>query len=126
MKKNPISLIILLAGVGIIITGIVMTVIPLLNFNVFTYNLGRSIVYAFVFSFVGIVLIILSIMYNSKRILDSTNKTIDTIAENVKETILKEKEINKIRKCEYCGNKIKAGSNKCNNCGATIQNNEKM
>ena len=126
MKKNPISLIMLLAGIGIIITGIVMTVIPLFNFNVFTFNLGKSIVYAFVFTFVGIVLIILSIMYNSKKIIDSTNNTIDSIAESVKETLLKEKESKKTKKCEYCGNKIKADSNKCSNCGAMFKNNEKM
>ena len=126
MKKNPISIIILLTGIGIISTGIVMTTISLINFNVFTFNLGKAIVYIFGFSFAGIVLIILSIIYNSRKIINSANNTIDQIAHKVKKTLENEIEDKTPKKCQYCGNKIKSGSNKCKNCGATYDHKEKM
>lgn len=126
MKKNPISMIILMFGVGIIITGIAMTIIQLTNFNVFTFNIGKAIVFAFGFTFVGIVLIIISVIYNSKKIIDKNINTIDTIADKVKETLTNEISSKKPKKCEYCGNKIKSGTNKCENCGAMYKNNEKM
>lgn len=115
MKRNYVSLIIRIMGIGIIITGFIMTAIPLFNFNVFTFNLGRAIVFAFGFTFIGIVLIIGSIVYNSYKRINS----IDEIADQVKDNLVKEKESKKPKKCEYCGNKIKSGENKCNNCGAS-------
>jgi uncharacterized membrane protein len=117
MKKNYISLIMLIAGIGIILTGITLTVIPLFNFDVFTFNLGQAMVYALGFSFVGIVLIILSVIYNSLFSSKDTKST-EEIAKTVKESLEKEKQP---KICPYCGNKLKQNTKKCSNCGAEVK-----
>ena len=117
MKKNYVGLIMMLAGIGIIIAGIILTVIPLFDFDVYTFNLGQSLIYAFGFSFVGIVLIIMSVIYNTLYN-NKVTKITDEIAKSVKEHIEKEK---KPSICPYCGNKIIKDSNNCSNCGASIK-----
>ena len=118
MKKNYVSLIMMIAGIGIIIAGIILTIIPLFDFNAFTFELGKSMVYAFGFSFVGIVLIVMSVIYNSLCTINNTKST-DEIAKSVKESLEKEK---KSKVCPYCGNNLKKDSRKCSNCGAGIEN----
>ena len=118
MKRIYVSLIMRIVGIGIIIAGIVLTIIPLFDFDVFTFELGKSIIYAFGFSFVGIVLIVLSVIYNSLTSINNTKST-DEIAESVKKTLTKEK---KATVCPYCGNNLKKDSSKCSNCGASIKN----
>ena len=89
MKRNYVSLIMRILGIGIILAGIILTIIPLFDFNMYTFNLGQSMIYAFGFSFVGIVLIILSVIYNTLYPNKNT-KTIDEIAEVVKKELKKE------------------------------------
>ena len=122
MKKNSIvATIIRIVGIAIIAVGIIMTVIPMFNFNVFTFKLGKSIVFALGFSFIGIVLIIISVIYKTiSGNYNSIKTTTDEIAEKIKRTIQTEKQ-NADKKCPYCDSPIPSDIKKCQNCGAKIK-----
>lgn len=125
MKKNYISLIFRIIGIILIITGIIMTVIPMFSFDVFTFNLGRSMIFAFGFTFVGIVLIIISVMLNTSLFNGKTKELEDEISELIKTEINEEKESKKPTICNYCGGKVNTNSTHCENCGAKVKNNSK-
>jgi len=109
--KKYISLFMLIGGIIIIIAGIVFTIIPLLDFDAFTFPLGKAIIFVFGFSFIGIVMIVLS------SIIKSYNKInlMDDIANNVKNELDNNK---KDIVCKYCGSKIDTKTHICPNCGA--------
>ena len=109
--KNSYIYIIRILGVILVLSGIIFPIFPLINFDAYTFPLGKSIVFAFGFTFVGIVLIVGSFVAKSY---DKINE-INEIASKVKEDLNENK---KIKNCEYCGSKIDNKTHKCPNCGA--------
>ena len=122
MKKSPIvSTIIRIVGIAIIAIGIVMTIIPMFNFNVFTFNLGRSMVFAFGFSFVGIFLIVISVIYKSLYS-NNNNLSTDEISKKVKKNLEEEKiKKEQSKNCPYCDSPLDENTKKCPNCGAKVK-----
>ena len=123
MKKSPIvSTIMRIVGIAIIAIGIVMTAIPMFNFDVFTFNLGRSMVFAFGFSFVGIFLIVISVIYKSLSSNINNKLSTDEISEKVKKNLEEEKtKKEQSKNCPYCDSPLNENTKKCPNCGAQIK-----
>lgn len=121
MKKKIFSLILIMVGVALIISGLLATIIKLINFDVFTFNLGNAIILVFGFSFVGIIFIISGVAMRSSITANedhSKPKKIDDIAKAVKEKLNEEK---KPKKCPYCKGILSKDKTKCSNCGASLK-----
>ena len=120
MKRNYISIIFAIFGILAIVAGITLTVIPLFDFDVFTFNLGKSMVTALVFPFIGIVLITFSVILHIMG--KSTDKmaSINDIAKSVKGDLENKANNNKPKKCKYCGGLVEIDK-PCPNCGAVYK-----
>ena len=113
----------MMIGVALIVTGIIATIIQLSNFDVYTFNLGKSIILVFGFSFVGIVCIISAIALRPTETTTANKKTshkksLKEIASEVKSKLNEEQEAKKPQPCPYCKSLIAANETKCSNCGA--------
>ena len=114
----------MMIGVALIVTGIIATIIQLSNFDVYTFNLGKSIVLVFGFSFVGISCIISAIALRPTETTTankttSRKKSLEDIASEVKSKLNEEQESKKPQPCPYCKTLIAASETKCPNCGAS-------
>ena len=119
-KKFSIAMLFRILGILIILYGIISTGLSLINFDVYTYNLLGSTVSMIGSMFVGIVLIIISVVINANK---QQNDTSNEIAKKMKEELSEIKESKSPKKCKYCGSVI--NGNKCVNCGATIDTKKK-
>lgn len=124
MKKNSLIYIILnLIGTALIIAGILMTVIPLFNFNGQTFKLIPALMSGILLPLVGIIIIVISTIANINI---KSNQEIEEISAKAKEKILNDKSKdtqtqNNCITCKYCGCKSSADQKTCSKCGAKIK-----
>lgn len=124
MKKNSIIYIICnLIGTAIIIAGILMTIIPLFNFNGQTFKLIPALMSGILLPLVGIIIIVITtiVKINSK-----SNQEIEEISAKAKEKILNDKgndtqSPSNCITCKYCGRKSSTDQKTCSKCGAKIK-----
>ncbi len=117
MKSSKIGLIFKILGFGLVTFGIILTIVFMIDFNAYNFNLIRVMIFALGFPFVGIVIIIISVALNNYKVQESELKN---ISDKAKKILDNKTTNNSAINCEYCGCKLDPNSNKCINCGAKI------
>lgn len=118
-KYNIIKII----GIVVIVIGIALTIVSLIRFDVFKYNLMGGITLGLMLPAIGIFLIIFSTVLATKNINDNANDVMSNITKQAKEAIKKD-ELNNSESatitCKYCGAKVNKNEPKCPSCGASV------
>ena len=76
MKSSKIGLIFKILGFGLVTFGIILTIIFMIDFNAYNFNLIRVMIFALGFPFVGIVIIIISVALSNYKVQESELKNI--------------------------------------------------
>lgn len=119
MNKNKALVIIFrILGIGLFVLGIIITIVSIAKFDVFTYKLNTGVIFGIAFPFVGIVLVIISTIIGT---MSTRSDIVDNVAKQVKD-VLKNEQENKqnIKTCKYCGSKCSTDNTKCPSCGAKL------
>ena len=119
MNKNKALVITFsILGIGLFVLGIIMTIVSISKFDVFTYKLNTGVIFGIAFPFVGIVLVIISTIIGT---MSTRSDIVDNVAKQVKD-VLKNEQENKqnIKTCKYCGSKCSTDNPKCPSCGAKL------
>lgn len=119
-KHFNIYTLICVIGFGIIIFGIVLTVIPLFNFDGRTFKLIPALISGLLLPLIGIITIVGTIIASTIK---KSNDEIEDISNKVKKEMgnIKAKSQSATNTCAYCGCKCKKEDNVCPNCGAKIK-----
>lgn len=119
MNKTT-SLIFKILGGVLITIGIVITIIPLFNFDGQTFKLIPALLSGLAMPLVGMSMIIITIIIDTNN---ASNDEIDQISSKARKEITKsnlEKSKSASNTCKYCGCKNKIDATTCKNCGAKI------
>lgn len=124
MNKTLVTIFRIL-GISFIVLGVVLTIVSMTKFDVFTYKLTTGMIVGIAFPFVGIVLIVIATIMSTistDKTETDTNKSEKEIAELVKNSLKSEQDDNcAVNVCKYCGSKVKTDKNVCPSCGAKIK-----
>ena len=119
MNKNKALVITFrILGIGLFVLGIIMTIVSISKFDVFTYKLNTGVIFGIAFPFVGIVLVIISTIIGT---MSTRSDIVDNVAKQVKD-VLKNEQENKqnIKTCKYCGSECSTDNPRCPSCGAKL------
>lgn len=124
MNKTLVTIFRIL-GISFIVLGVVLTIVSMTKFDVFTYKLTTGMIVGIAFPFVGIVLIVIATIMSTistDKTETDTNKSEKEIAELVKNSLKSEQDDNSaVNVCKYCGSKVETDKNVCPSCGAKIK-----
>lgn len=119
MNKNKALVITFrILGIALFVLGIVMTIVSIAKFDVFTYRLNTGMIFGIAFPFVGIVLVIISTVIGT---MSSKSDITEDVAKQVKNVLKNEQDSKQnIKICKYCGSKCSTDNPKCPSCGAKL------